>query len=299
MKILSSFLNKFAAFSLFLLPEYVMAQENSEPSEAAVPEKEYVRATFENGVVINNQTVETPGQKSLDFIIQHRFGRVKDEKDLFGLFAPANIRFGLGYGITDRLVVAVGVTKVRMTYDFEAKYVLLKQTKGKGMPVSLAYFANVSKSSTANDNFLNSDGEYKPAYKYTYFHELMLAKKVNSKLSLQLAGTHSHYNIIDSAFQQHDFFGVSFVGRYKFSPQSSIVIDADYLLNTPDMDKELKPKPNLSLGYEVSTGSHQFQVFVCTADGILEHDNLVFNRNDFTKREVVIGFNITRVWGFK
>lgn len=298
MKSIYSFFNKFATVLLVVLPGLTMAQDNSTAGEE-VPAKEFVRATFENGVVINNQTVETPGKKSLDFIIQHRFGVIEDEKDLFGIYAPANIRLGLTYGIMSKLALGVGVTKNKMTYDFDAKYNVLKQTKGKGMPVSVTALVNVSKSSTANDNFLNSEGEFKPAYKYSYFSELMIARKISGKLSLQIGGTYSHFNIIDSIYQQHDFYGVSFVGRYKFSPQSSVIIDADYLLNAPDMDEELQPKPNLSIGYEVSTGSHQFQIFICTADGILEHDNLVFNRNDFTKKEFLIGFNITRAWGFK
>ena len=46
--------------------------------------KEIVKSTFENGVLINNQTVEGPNRKSLDFMIQHRFGLIKDEKDLYG-----------------------------------------------------------------------------------------------------------------------------------------------------------------------------------------------------------------------
>jgi hypothetical protein len=297
MKITSRFFGKYAACILVLSPLFTFAQDEA-TTETTVPVKEYVKSTFEHGVVINNHTVEAPRKKSLDFIIQHRFGVMKDEKDLFGLFAPANIRMGLGYGITDKLSVAMGVTKRNMTYDFEAKYVILKQTREKGMPFSLAYLGNVSKSSSSNDNFINSEGEYKPAFKYTFFHELMIARKFNSKLSLQLGGTYSHFNIIDSVYQQHDFIGVSAVGRYKFSPQSSILIDMDYLVNAPDLSDEMQPKPNLSIGYEVSTGSHQFQIFVTTADAILEHDNLVFNTNDFTKKDLLIGFNITRNWGF-
>jgi Membrane bound beta barrel domain (DUF5777) len=294
MKKITSYITHYSVLLLMLLPAVSVAQD--EP--AAPVKKEFVRNTFEYGIVINNPTIEAPRKKSLDFVIQHRFGKIKDEKDLFGLYASANIRMGLGYGITDRLSIGVGATKRNMTYDFEAKYAILRQTKGSGCPVSVTYLGSISKSSTANDNFLNSDGEYKPAYKYTYFHELMIARKITSKLSLQVAGTYSHFNIIDSIYQQHDFIGASMVGRYKFSPQSSIIVDFDYLVNAPDVDDAIKAKPNLSIGYEVSTGSHQFQIFFSTADAILEHDNVVFNTNDFTKREFLIGFNISRNWGF-
>lgn len=283
---------------LLMASATLYAQESNE-SQTAPPPKEFVKATFENGVAINNQTIENPGEKSLDFMIQHRFGLIKNETDLFGLFAPANIRMGLTYGITKRISVGIGATKNKTLYDLQGKYMILKQTKQGGIPVSVSYFGDVARSAQDNDNFLNQDGEYKPANKLSYFHELMVARKINSTVSLQLAGTYSHFNIIDSVYGQHDFYGVSFVGRYKFSPQSSAIIEFDYLLNVSAIDEASRPKPNLSIGYEVSTGSHQFQIFVCTADAIINQEYLVFNQNDFTKKEVLLGFNITRQWSFK
>ncbi len=281
---------------LLVSSSFTFAQENS--ASQTPPPKEYVKATFENGVVINNQTVENPGKKALDFMIQHRFGVIKDDKDLFGIFAPSNIRLGLTYGITDRLAVGIGATKNKLLYDFQGKYIILKQTKQKGIPVTVSYYGDVARSAQDKENFLNLEGNYKSTNKLSYFHELMVARKINSKVSLQLAGTYSHFNIIDSLYGQHDFYGISFVGKYKFSPQSSVVVDFDYLLNVSDIDDVTRPKPNLSIGYEVSTGSHQFQVFVCTADAIINQENRVFNHNDFPQN-ILLGFNITREWSFK
>jgi hypothetical protein len=143
MKSKSRLLQQCSMLIALLLSTTLFAQENQETTSAP-PAKEYVRATFENGVVINNQTVENSGNKSLDFIIQHRFGLIKDSKDLFGLYAPSNIRLGLNYGITDRLGLGVGATKNKYLFDFQEKYVLLKQTKEKGTPVSVTYFFDVA-----------------------------------------------------------------------------------------------------------------------------------------------------------
>ena len=75
-----------------------------------------------------------------------------------------------------------------------------------------------------------------------------------------------------------------------------MIVEFDY----PITKHEVNPQePNLSIGYEVSTGGHQFQVFVTTADGILDAQILGYNHNDFTKRQVLIGFNITRLWNLK
>lgn len=280
------------------LPAILLAQENAE-STPAKPAKEYVRSTFENAVLINNQTVMVNNHKSLDFMIQHRFGEIKNEKDLFGIYAPANIRLGLSYGITKRITIGLGVTKHKMLYDFQGKVNILKQTKGSGSPVSLVYFGDVARSAQDKDNFLNQENEFKGANKLSYFHELIIGRKLTSKISMQIAGTYSHQNIIDSVYGQHDFYGASFAGRYKFSPQSSFILDFDYLLNVSGIEKDFRPMPNLGIGYELSTGSHQFQVFVGTAKDIIDQEFRVFNVNDIAKPDLVVGFNITRQWGFK
>ena len=288
---------KMLVTAIILLPAFVNAQETTATTEPA-PEKEYIRAVFENGAVINNQTTQNVGKKSLDFMLQHRFGIIENDDDLFGLFAPANIRMGLNYGFTDRLSVGLGATKNKMQYDFQGKYNILRQTKGKGMPVTVAYYGDMAKSSKPSDDFKNTEGEYKNAYRFSYFHEIMISRKMNSKLSLQLAGTFSYFNLIDSAYGQHAFYGMAFAGRYKFSPQSSVVVDFGYPLNVSGIEEDYKPLPNLGIGYEVSTGSHQFQIFVCNADGIINQDINVYNRNDFFKGDIMLGFNITRQWGF-
>ena len=169
-------------------------------------------------------------------MIQHRFGLIESNDDLFGFYAPANIRMGLTYGITKCIAVGVGVTKNKMIYDFNASASILKQTKEKGIPVSIAYHGNIGRSALKEENFYNQDNEYKASNRLTYFNEIMIARKFNSHLSLQVAFTYSHMNLVDSIYQQHDFYGVSFVGKYKFSPQSSVLVDFDYLVNVSDID---------------------------------------------------------------
>lgn len=287
----------YSALACVALPVFLFAQDTTEV--AATPTKELVKHTFENQIALNNQTVENVSHKSLDFMIQHRFALIENADDLFGFYGPSNIRLGLTYGITKRISLGVGVTKNKMIYDFNAKVNLLQQSKGKGMPVTVTYFGNIGRSALDEDNFKGPDGNYKAADRLTYFNEIIIGRKFNSKISLQLAGTYSHMNLIDSIYQQHDFISLSFLGRYKFSPQSSVMVDFDYVLNASGIDESVRPQYNATVGYEVSTGSHQFQVFVGTAQNIVDQEYRVYNQNDFGKLEVVFGFNITRDWSFK
>lgn len=290
---------------ILLASPAVFAQETSNAADTkssevtTKPAKKEVKSTFENSTAINNQTIETTHKKTLELMIQHRFGVIDGTEDLYGLWASSNIRIGLTYGITKCLAVGVGATKNNKIYDLNWKYAILKQTKS-GMPVSVTYFGTVGRSASPKTSFQIQDASrpdttmYEANDRFSYFNEIMIARKINEKLSLQLAFTWSHVNLVDSGMQ-HDIPGVSFVGRYKFTPQSSVLLEYDYPLATHAVNKNM---PNLGIGYEVATSGHTFQIFVCTADGINNQQIMVYNQNDYTKRQVLLGFNITRLWGF-
>jgi hypothetical protein len=298
---------------LLMVPFLLFAQEAEQTEK---PVKKEVKKTFENPVLINNQTVEGMAKKSLDFMIQHRFGTIEDENDMFGLFAPSNIRLGLTYGILDRLSVGIGSTKNKRLYDLSWKYIILRQTKPGGFPVTITYYGNLARQAGSHTLFLNQDKEYKQSNRISYFHELMVARKVTNRLSLQAAGNWSYYNLVDTVGTGRDraYLGVSFIGRYQFSPQSSIIAEFDLPIttwNTTEITKtgtatngtvtelvKYFPKPNPGIGYEVATSGHQFQIFVCSAAGIVNQEYRVFNQNAFFDKGILLGFNITRQWGF-
>ena len=57
-----------------------------------------VKNTFQSVWIIDNQTVMVPVKKTLEMDIMHRFGTVQNGyKDLWGFFAPSNIRLGVNY----------------------------------------------------------------------------------------------------------------------------------------------------------------------------------------------------------
>ena len=289
--------------------------------QTALP-AEPVKNTFENGSVINNETVEVIAPKSIDAIIEHRFGSILnadgnlDGENLLGMFSPSNIRLGVSYGVIKNLNVGVGATKLKHIYDVWGKYKILQQMT-QGMPISLAYFGDIAMNSSKGETMKSMDGQIKYANRLSYFNELMVAYKYNSKIALQMSFSYTHANMVDSAnFRgiEHNAMAISFVGKYKFSPQSSILLQFNQPLSTRNFtnvssntsgnvttlttNKGVLPKPDLGIGFEVSTGSHQFQIFLCTADAIIPQERELYNSNDFLQKQMVIGFNITRQWGF-
>jgi hypothetical protein len=296
----------------FALPAMLFAQPAS-PSvkdttrqEASKPKAEPVKSTFECPWLIDNQTVEGTPKHSMFFIIQHRFGDLDHynaSSDFFGIYAAsANIRLGLNYGITKWLSVGVGVTKNNMLYDFEWKAILLRQKHGAS-PVTVTYYGNVMRSAAPQTGFINQSGAYNANDRFSYFNEIMVASKITDKISLQVGGSYTYVNLVDST-QMNGILGVSIIGRYKFTTQSSLQVEFDNPLTLqPNSTYDgtvisTQQKPNLGIGYEVSTGNHQFQIFICTANNITGQQIMEYNTNDFTKKQFVLGFNITRLFDF-
>jgi hypothetical protein len=279
--------------SAFLAP--VFAQEATQ--EGPKP----VMNTFGTGILIDNQTIGTPYKGSLEFEIHHRFSRIDTYKDLFGIYGSANTRLGLNYGITDKLMVGIGTTKDYKLQDIQWKYVILQQTEDNKMPVSLAYYGNMVIDAQSDDAF-GPTNTYKFIHRFSYFNQLIVARKFG-KISVQVAPSVAYFNAAPKFKSEGDTtyynyknlnLGVSAGLRANLFGNHSVILEYDQLLTKQDLGpKADQPKPNVALGWEIGTGTHTFQVFVSNYGQIINQRDLVFNTNDFTKGDYMVGFNIT------
>ena len=284
---------------LSLIGGSAFAQDSTTVAQPEVKEVRLAKRTFESVLVLDNQTVIVPKKGSMEMFIQHRFGTVNNGvKDMFGLFAPSNIRLGINYVPIKRFNIGIGLAKERMQLDLNAKYALLLQTESHKMPVSVSYFANIVMDTREKSNFSNN------VDRYSYFNQLMVARKFTDRFSAQISGNFSWFNNVEGYINSkgevvnkmnNGHFSFSLLGRYKFSDKSSIVANYDQPL-TQHLTNN--PHPNISFGLETVTDSHAFQVFVGNYSGIVPQSDNVFNQNDYTKGQFVIGFNITRLWAF-
>jgi hypothetical protein len=295
------------AFCLLVIISLGAAGQDSTQVDSAAPEpvvkkKSFVKNTFEGNYLIDNQTVMVPIKGTFEFAIQHRFGIASHSfKDMFGLFAGANMRLGFSYVPVKNLQVGFGASNDRMQVDWDLKYALLKQTKDGSMPVSVSYFGNAVMDTRAKDatTLFSSVSD-----RFSFFNQIMIARKFSDKLSIQISPSISHFNnlegYLDSAgkvqpLMKNDNFAISFSGRYKISPQTAIIANYDQPLTQNPANN---PHPNISIGLEMRSSGHDFEVFVGNYGYILPQNNTMFNQNDFTKGQFLIGFNITRLWNF-
>lgn len=243
------------------------------------------------GMLIDNQTVVNPYGKTLEFIIQHRFGKIEDISDLFGIYAPSNIRLGINYGITDDIMVGFGTEKNHKLQDFHAKWTALHQSTSGKIPVSVAAYANMAIDARPEETFGQN---YKFTNRLSYFAQVIISRKFSDRISLQIAPSFSHVNAADTLID-HDKIGISFGGRVKFYNQMSFIFEYDQPLHLKNMREYSNPfesKPNLALGLEIGTLTHAFQIYAAPFDKIVPQYNYIYNSNDFTDGGMRFGFNI-------
>lgn len=251
---------------------------------------------FESVWLIDNQTVLVPLKGTLEFDILHRFGTINNGyDDFYGLYAPSNIRLGFSYVPINNLQVGFGFTKERLLWDVFAKYAILNQMGEKSFPVSVSYFVNASIDTRDKENFTNDTD------RLSYFHQLMVARKITNNLSVQAAVSLSHFNSVEayvnSRFEveskmKNDHIAVSVSGRYKLSDALAFIANYDQPITQHTSNN---PHPNVSFGWEIATPLHAFQIFAGNYKWIVPQYGNVFNQNDFQEWEFLIGFNITRL----
>jgi len=259
--------------------------------------KDFTFATFKAPRLINGHTVEAPAKKNLLFIISHRFGQVNDGfYDLFGL-DQASIRIGLDYGITDRLSVGMGRSTYQKNYDGFVKYKFLRQAKGKNAsPVTLDYLGSINVNSL---RWLDPQGENYFSSRLSFVNKLLIARKFNKRISLQIMPTHVHKNLVPEADDSNDIFAIGAGGRVKFNDWVSLVGESYFLLNDatsmPNINN-VAPRHSLSAGLEVETGGHVFQFQFTNSTAMFETAFITETTGDWLNGGFHFGFNITRTF---
>jgi hypothetical protein len=285
----------FTIFFFISLSITVAAQDDllKELEQTQTPEVEYIEQTFKGTRVINGQSVETKGQGELEFIFAHRFGPMNGGLyELFGL-DQAYVRLGLEYGVTDRLGFGFGRNSVDKTMDTYGRLKILRQSKGaKVMPVTITAFAQAAiRMSPRKED--DPTGTLTTVNRMSYTAQLLIARKFNSRLSLQLMPTMIHRNRVDKTIEDNDQFAIGAGGRLKLSRSVALTTEYYYRLNTFETNPN---KDVLGFGIDIETGGHVFQLVLTNTRGLTERAWLTETTGDFFDGDIHLGFNITRTF---
>ena len=265
---------------LFLLfPLVLSAQEK---------EEKITENTFQGTRFVNEQSVNLTDQGKLILFIQHRFGEI--DGGLYQLFGldQATMRLGFEYGFGENLNLGFGRSTYMKTYDVYGKYRLMRQTNN--FPLTMVVSAGGSVPTIRNvfteerDNF--SD-------KLAGNVQLHIAKRMGN-FGVQVSPGFLSTGYVPTENESFSLFTLGLGGSYRISKKVSANIE--YL---PHFNSDLETTKPLSLGVDIDTGGHVFQLILSNSQRFITQNLYTSSRGDWTEGSVFFGFNLIREFRIK
>ncbi len=275
-------------YLLLLAPALLFAQDDL--LEGLEPEDDTtVTSTWKSLKVVNFETTKLVAKNEFQLIISHRFGSVENAfEDLFGL-DQAVTRFQFIYGLTDWMHIEASRSSLSKTYQLASK-LRLAQQETTGFPFSISAF-------TAIDINQGLDKDIFPKLEFEnrlgYTAQLIIARKISKKLSAQISPTLFHENFVSYDPQNNTQYALGIGARYKLTNRWSINTDYGYHLNRASGSPFVNP---LSVGFNLETGGHVFQLHFTNAQPMLTNGFLGQGTGDWGDGRFFFGFNLVRVF---
>lgn len=273
---LSVFSSVFAFAQEDLLKDIDTIQTNSEISQPA----------FKALQIVTGQSTKLAAKKEWYMIVAHRFGDISAGfKDFFGL-DNASTKLGAIYGISNAVSVSLSRETNMKTFEGGVKYRLIRQNEK--FPVDIVgYNVMAVNTDLKKDNY--------PYLKFndrlSYLTQALISRRFTDKLSLQLTPSFVHKNLYEPRNEDKNQFLTGLGGRYKISKRVSV--NAEYFVN---FDNHSFYKNPLSLGVDIETGGHVFQLLFTNSQINSDIGYLTNASGNWGKGHIFFGFNLYRVF---
>ena len=249
----------------------------------------YATAAFKGLKIVNFESTKLVAKKELTFIVAHRFGSIENGFDSFFGLDDAVTMINFVYGVSDGFNIGVSRSSFQKIYEATAKYRILKQQEN-GFPFTIVGFNSILiNTGLEKDNLPLL--EFKHRIGYTA--QLLLSRKVNTNLSLELAPTFFHDNYVAIDEQDNSQYALGIGGRYKLGKRWSINADYGWHLNRADNSPFKNP---LSIGIDIETGGHVFQMHFTNAQGMNTNTFMGQGTGDWSDGDIFFGFNLSRTF---
>jgi len=285
---------------LFFLPLSIFAQDDLLKDIDTVETNVKVESAFKSLKIINLESTKLAAKGDLYLVVAHRFDYVKNGFDDFFGMDNANTQIKFLYGVNDWLTVHAARSGFQETYDLGVKYRLKSQIKN-GFPFAIVGFSSVA----VNSELKKEDYPLlKFANRLSYVTQILISRKFTEKLSLEIAPSYFHENTVRDILdtnnqpiipnpQNNSQFALGLGGRYKFAKRWSVNIDYAAHLNRASESIYKNP---LSIGVDLETGGHVFQMHFTNSRAMHESGYLGQTSGDWSKGEIAFGFNLVRVF---
>lgn len=249
-------------------------------------EDTYATAAFKGLQVITLQTTKMPAAKEWYMVVSHRFGSVEKGFDTFFGLDNATTKLGGIYGVTSWLSASVSRHTLLKMYEGSLKYRMARQSAD--FPVDVVGYSTIDINS-----FLEKESYPKLEFadRLIYIHQLLISRKINDAVSLELVPSFIHKNLYEPTLENKDQFSMGAGGRVKLTKRMSLNLEYAYNVDKPDYYKN-----PLSVGLDIETGGHIFQLVFTNSQAMTESGYLTSAAGDWGKGDFFFGFNLYRVF---
>jgi hypothetical protein len=246
--------------------------------------------TFSTSRIGLAQSVMTTPKSEFHIVVQHRFGEISgDVNEFFGL-DNASTRLGFDYGIFNWLSAGVGRSMQVKMYDLSLKTLILKQKKNI-IPLSLSWYFSFLENTYQSTDW---DGHDTFGSRLGYVSQLFISRN-QGFLSFQVSPLWVHSNYDHRVDGSMDVFAIDLDSRIRLSEKLGIIAEYIPILT----DNEFTKTNPFTLGLDINTGGHQFQLILSNSQGTNEKTILTETAGSWTKGHIYFGFNLTRVFNSK
>lgn len=281
---------KYLFLFVLCVPLFIFAQDDllSEIDNDSVV-NQYATAAFKGLKIVNFESTKLVAKKDMTFVVAHRFGSIKNGFDSFFGLDDAVTRLNFIYGISDGLNIGVSRSSFQKIYETSVKYRILRQ-QDNGFPFTIVGF-NAVLINTALDKANLPKLEFQHRLGYTA--QILISRKISPNLSVELAPTFFHDNYVPINTQDNSQFALGFGSRYKLAKRLSVNVDYGWHLNRT---KNSPFKNPLSIGFDLETGGHVFQMHFSNAQAMNTNGFLGQATGDWSDGNIYFGFNLSRVF---
>lgn len=275
----------FCVFPFFMVAQDDLLKEIDTISDSNDSEV----AAFKSLKIVNLESTKLAAKGDMYFVVAHRFGYFdKGFEDFFGL-DEANTRLQFVYGLTNGVTIHASRSGFQKTYEFATKYRLFGQKK-QGFPFEIVGFNSLAINTELEKTVLP---KLEFSDRLAYVNQILISRKFNDNLSLEIAPTHFHQNYVANNSQDNSQFAIGLGGRYKFTKRWSFNLDYAVHLNRASNSTFKNP---LSIGFDLETGGHVFQMHFTNSQAMHESGYLGNTSGSWNDGKIAFGFNLIRVF---
>jgi len=281
---------KYILIIFLCLPLWSLSQEDlldEIDTDSVVDQDAY--AVFKGLKIVNFESTKLISKGQFIFMVSHRFGSLENGLDTFFGLDDAVTRVNFVYAISDGFNINASRSSFQKIYETSLKYRLVNQREN-GFPFTIVgYNSLLINTALSHDNLPKL--EFKHRLGYTA--QLLVSRKVSKNLSLELAPTFFHDNYVAINEQDNSQYALGLGGRYKLGKRWSLNMDYGWHLNRADESPFKNP---LSIGVDLETGGHVFQMHFTNAQAMNTNGFLGQATGDWGDGDIYFGFNLTRIF---